>query len=223
MAGMYAGYAEASSDNDSNNDKTDHNYNFFCGYVDTSSGNNSDNVEGFYAGNDESSESTTDECKDQSYMFHNDGDDADAFQEYLGENTYNSDDYDEDESSEHVDTTDEQPTEQKASIESFSQPTIPKYYAVAKGRTPGIYENWGICNEQVYRYSRAVFKRFNTRTAAEEFINNYNLHMSNKQAAETTTTTTTTEELLADSTLYSNYDNSEEYDLELERQALYDM
>ena len=47
--------------------------------------------------------------------------------------------------------------------------------------------------------------------------------MSNKQAAETTTTTTTTEELLADSTLYSNYDNSEEYDLELEQQALYDM
>ncbi|XP_014212647.1 ribonuclease H1 isoform X2 [Copidosoma floridanum] len=44
------------------------------------------------------------------------------------------------------------------------------YYAVAKGRSPGIYRQWDECKDQVDKFSGAVFKKFNTREDAEEFI-----------------------------------------------------
>ncbi|XP_066595871.1 ribonuclease H1 isoform X1 [Prorops nasuta] len=44
------------------------------------------------------------------------------------------------------------------------------YYAVARGRKPGIYYNWDKCKEQVHGYSNASFKKFNSRMKAEEFI-----------------------------------------------------
>ena len=46
-----------------------------------------------------------------------------------------------------------------------------KYYAVKKGRTPGIYSTWEECKEQVNRYPGAQYKKFNFLTEAEEFMN----------------------------------------------------
>lgn len=45
-----------------------------------------------------------------------------------------------------------------------------KFYAVRKGKTPGIYENWDQCREQVQGYSGAEYKKFNTETEAKEFM-----------------------------------------------------
>ena len=45
-----------------------------------------------------------------------------------------------------------------------------KYYAVAKGKTPGIYLTWDDCKEQVQKFSGAVYKSFPTIGEAEEFI-----------------------------------------------------
>ncbi|XP_076232472.1 ribonuclease H1 isoform X2 [Calliopsis andreniformis] len=49
----------------------------------------------------------------------------------------------------------------------------PSYYAVAKGRNPGIYSTWDQCKEQVHQYSGPVFKKFNSQTEAENFIKQY--------------------------------------------------
>lgn len=46
-----------------------------------------------------------------------------------------------------------------------------KYYAVAKGKTPGIYFNWEDCKAQIEHFSGAVYKGFPTIAEAEEFIN----------------------------------------------------
>lgn len=45
-----------------------------------------------------------------------------------------------------------------------------KYYAVAKGKTPGIYFTWEDCKAQVQQFSGAVYKSFSTIAEAEEFI-----------------------------------------------------
>lgn len=45
-----------------------------------------------------------------------------------------------------------------------------KYYAVAKGRTPGIYFTWEACRAQIDRFPGAVYKGFPTIAEAEEFI-----------------------------------------------------
>ena len=47
-----------------------------------------------------------------------------------------------------------------------------KYYAVRRGREPGIYETWEACRAQVQGYSGAVYKSFGSRTDAELFIKN---------------------------------------------------
>ncbi|XP_071856331.1 ribonuclease H1 [Bombus fervidus] len=44
------------------------------------------------------------------------------------------------------------------------------YYAVAKGRKPGIYRTWSECHEQVSCFSGPVFKKFKTETEANSFI-----------------------------------------------------
>lgn len=46
-----------------------------------------------------------------------------------------------------------------------------KYYAVAKGKTPGIYFTWEDCKVQVENFPGAVYKGFQTLAEAEEFIN----------------------------------------------------
>ncbi|MBQ9983969.1 MAG: ribonuclease H family protein [Lachnospiraceae bacterium] len=45
-----------------------------------------------------------------------------------------------------------------------------KYYAVAKGKTPGIYFTWADCKAQVENFSGAVYKGFATLLEAESYI-----------------------------------------------------
>lgn len=46
-----------------------------------------------------------------------------------------------------------------------------KYYAVANGRSNGVYNNWSDCKSQVDGYSGAKFKSFATRAEANAFAN----------------------------------------------------
>ena len=48
--------------------------------------------------------------------------------------------------------------------------TSTKFYAVANGHKPGIYDNWNLAEKQVYRYSGQCFKGFSTLAKAEEFM-----------------------------------------------------
>lgn len=45
-----------------------------------------------------------------------------------------------------------------------------KYYAVRKGRVPGIYRTWSECQKQVTGYPGAVFKGFVTEEEAQSFL-----------------------------------------------------
>ncbi len=45
-----------------------------------------------------------------------------------------------------------------------------RYYAVKKGRIPGIYFTWDECKAQVTNYSGAQYKKFSTKEEALEFI-----------------------------------------------------
>lgn len=47
-----------------------------------------------------------------------------------------------------------------------------KYYAVAVGKTPGIYFTWDDCEAQVKQFPGAVYKSFQTLEEAEAFIGN---------------------------------------------------
>lgn len=49
-----------------------------------------------------------------------------------------------------------------------------KYYAVAKGKVPGIYLTWDDCKKQVDHFSGAVYKSFLTMEEAEQFIQKAN-------------------------------------------------
>ncbi|CAK1548604.1 unnamed protein product [Leptosia nina] len=44
------------------------------------------------------------------------------------------------------------------------------FYAVAKGRTSGIFMNWGDCEAQVKGFSGAKYKKFNTVVEAQDYI-----------------------------------------------------
>lgn len=44
------------------------------------------------------------------------------------------------------------------------------YYAVRKGRKPGIYRKWDECNAQVSGFPNAEFKKFASEWEAEEFL-----------------------------------------------------
>lgn len=45
-----------------------------------------------------------------------------------------------------------------------------KFYAVKKGRNPGIYETWNECEQQVKGFSGAAFKSFALRSDAEDYM-----------------------------------------------------
>ena len=47
---------------------------------------------------------------------------------------------------------------------------VKKYYAVKKGRTPGIYLSWEDCKKMVSGYAGAVYKGFSSRKEAEMFL-----------------------------------------------------
>ncbi|RVU55574.1 viroplasmin family protein [Anaerosphaera multitolerans] len=44
------------------------------------------------------------------------------------------------------------------------------YYAVKKGKAPGIYNTWDECKEQVSGYSGAIYKKFSDLDEAKAFI-----------------------------------------------------
>lgn len=45
-----------------------------------------------------------------------------------------------------------------------------KFYAVKKGRTPGIYQTWDACKAQVSGFPNARYKGFQTKEEAEAFL-----------------------------------------------------
>ena len=45
-----------------------------------------------------------------------------------------------------------------------------KFYAVRKGKTPGIYESWEACKRTVDGYPGAQYKSFKTREEAQQFV-----------------------------------------------------
>ncbi|XP_043273298.1 ribonuclease H1-like [Venturia canescens] len=61
-----------------------------------------------------------------------------------------------------------------ASLESivsyFARTTMGFYYAVAKGRAPGIYQTWEECKQQVHKFPGPIYKKFPTSQEAQEFI-----------------------------------------------------
>jgi len=44
------------------------------------------------------------------------------------------------------------------------------YYAVARGRVPGIFKTWPECEKQVKGFTNARYKKFNTESEAKSFI-----------------------------------------------------
>jgi ribonuclease HI len=56
----------------------------------------------------------------------------------------------------------------KSENSSGSEPT--KFYAIARGRAPGVYTDWSKAQEQIKGFQRPRFKRFATRAEAEEFV-----------------------------------------------------
>ena len=55
-----------------------------------------------------------------------------------------------------------------------------KYYAVRKGRIPGIYHSWDECRAQVDKFSGAEFKSFYSEKEAELYLNNVDLNSTNQ-------------------------------------------
>lgn len=45
-----------------------------------------------------------------------------------------------------------------------------KFYAVKKGKVPGIYTSWDACKSMVHGFPGAVYKGFATRAEAEQFL-----------------------------------------------------
>jgi ribonuclease HI len=53
------------------------------------------------------------------------------------------------------------------------------FYAVANGRTIGIFLNWNDCNNSVKKYKNALYKKFNTKEEADNFIKVNEKNMNN--------------------------------------------
>lgn len=50
-----------------------------------------------------------------------------------------------------------------------------QFYAVANGRVPGIYNDWKKARSQVQGFPNAVYKGFNVREEAEQFMKDHHL------------------------------------------------
>ena len=44
------------------------------------------------------------------------------------------------------------------------------YYAVANGRTIGVFSTWAECNQSVKGYKNAAYKKFDTKQEADDFV-----------------------------------------------------
>jgi ribonuclease HI len=51
-----------------------------------------------------------------------------------------------------------------------------RFYAVRRGRSVGIYNSWQEANVQVYQFSRAECKKFNSLDEAEDYMNQDNIN-----------------------------------------------
>jgi ribonuclease HI len=47
------------------------------------------------------------------------------------------------------------------------------FYAVAKGRNPGVYTSWPECKQQVHKYLFAKYRKFDTEQEALDFVSQY--------------------------------------------------
>lgn len=61
--------------------------------------------------------------------------------------------------------------------------TNQKYYAVAKGKTPGVYLTWADCQNQTSGFSGAIFQKFYDKTEAEAFVANHGVDPFDTQPA----------------------------------------
>lgn len=87
-----------------------------------------------------------------------------------------------------------------------------QYYAVRKGRNPGIYRNWDDAKEQIRGFSGAIFKGFATEAEAKQFLNGgkepavleetTTSLVSKKRSLEQTTSSTYLEETTKTSSSY---------------------
>lgn len=59
-----------------------------------------------------------------------------------------------------------------------------KYYAVKKGKVPGIYFNWNDCKAMVDGYPGAVYKSFKTIEEAENLLTERKLFPERKLLRE---------------------------------------
>jgi len=59
------------------------------------------------------------------------------------------------------------------------------FYAVAVGREPGIYDNWGEAKRQVDKYPSNIYKGFQTREEAEMFLLSYEMEKLSLKASAT--------------------------------------
>lgn len=83
-----------------------------------------------------------------------------------------------------------------------------KYYAVKKGKLPGIYLSWAECQAQTKGYSGAIFKSFTTRVEAENFIDDSTSTSSTTSASSTSSPSENDEIKYTVYTDGSYYDNS---------------
>ena len=50
--------------------------------------------------------------------------------------------------------------------------TQKKYYGVRNGRTPGVFDNWNNCKQQIDKFPNAIFKSFPTEQEAQDYFQN---------------------------------------------------
>lgn len=58
------------------------------------------------------------------------------------------------------------------------------FYAVAKGRIPGVYKTWAECQAQVTGFGGSIFKKFETKGEAELFIGERSVSISSNRKEE---------------------------------------
>ncbi|KAK1314541.1 hypothetical protein QJS10_CPA06g00550 [Acorus calamus] len=51
-----------------------------------------------------------------------------------------------------------------------------KYYAVAIGRTPGVYTNWPECKAQIHEFREPMYRSFQNLEEANEFVTKHAVH-----------------------------------------------
>jgi ribonuclease HI len=58
------------------------------------------------------------------------------------------------------------------------------FYAVGKGRAPGVYSTWDECKAQTSGFSNAAFKKFKTKAEAEAYVAHYSSDLRKRKSVE---------------------------------------